>query len=242
MRFAQPLHLIPAALLAGSLLAGLAQGQAVTLGEKAAGAESELNARFVDPELNVDEWVERFEIESREIYAARKKVLQALQLTLGQRIADVGAGTGFFSRLFAAAVGDEGWVYAIDISPRFVQHVTAENTKAHIGNVTSVLAASDSICLPPHAVDVVFVCDTYHHFEDPAATLQSIHRALRPGGQLFVIDFERIPGQSREWILGHVRADKAVFRGEIEEAGFAFVGQIEMPEFTENYLLHFRKR
>ncbi len=244
MLFMIRLPRVPAALLIYLLLAGYARGQAVAekVAGKPAGAESGINARFVDPELDVDEWVRRFEIESREIYAGRNQVLRALQLAPGQRVADVGAGTGFFTRLFADAVGPSGWVYAIDISPRFVQHITAENAKAHIRNITSVLSATDDICLPPDTVDVVFVCDTYHHFENPSATLQSIHRALRPGGRLFVIDFERIPGQSREWVLGHVRGDKATFRGEIAEAGFAFVGEIDVPEFSENYLLHFRKR
>ena len=60
-----------------------------------------INDNFKDPELNVDEWLERFEVESREVYAARNEVLKACEIKPGERIADVGAGTGFYSRLFA---------------------------------------------------------------------------------------------------------------------------------------------
>ena len=91
-------------------------------------------------------------------------------------------------------------------------------------------------------MDIAFVCDTYHHFEFPEATLASIHNALQKNGQLVVIDFDRIPGTSRDWILGHVRADKQTFRSEIERAGFRFVSEQQIPGLTENYCLRFERR
>ncbi|MFK8113055.1 MAG: class I SAM-dependent methyltransferase, partial [Rubripirellula sp.] len=109
------------------------------------------------------------------------------------------------------------------------------------GNITTVLCSDRSIHLPPNSLDLVFICDTYHHFEHPQSTLESIRRALKPGGQLVVIDFDRIPGESREFILGHVRAGKSVFKSEILEAGLHFVEEVEVPSFKENYLLRFRK-
>ena len=107
--------------------------------------------------------------------------------------------------------------------------------------ISSVLGSDRSIGLPPDSVDTVFICDTYHHFEYPQSTLASIYRALKPGGTLVVIDFERIPGKSREFILGHVRAGKDVFRGEIVKAGFKFEDEVKIRQFRENYLLRFRK-
>ena len=200
-----------------------------------------INAKFLDPELDVSEWMGRFEIESREVYAARERVLDAIGLKAGQSVADVGAGTGFYSRLFALAVGDKGWVYAVDLSPRFLEHINKQSSDDKVTNLTAVLGTSHSVRLPPESVDVVFVCDTYHHFEYPRMTLDSIRRALKPGGQFIVIDFERIPGESREFILGHVRAGKDVFKGEIVDSGFRFVEEIEIPSFKENYFLRFRK-
>ncbi len=200
-----------------------------------------INDRFLDPELKIDEWLGRFEIESREVYSARDQVLKACGLKPGARVADVGAGTGFYSRLFSQAVGEKGWVYSVDISTTFLRHINEQVQAANITNQTSVLCSERSIKLPANSVDLVFICDTYHHFEFPQATLASIEKALKPGGTLVVIDFERIPGKSREFIMGHVRAGKQVFREEIMEAGFEFEREVSLPEFKENYLLRFRK-
>ncbi|QEG40970.1 class I SAM-dependent methyltransferase [Roseimaritima ulvae] len=104
-----------------------------------------------------------------------------------------------------------------------------------------MLGTDTSIRLPLESVDLVFVCDTYHHFEQPSETLASIYRALKPGGRLVVIDFDRIPGVSRGWLLGHVRAGKDGFRDEIEAAGFEFDDEVDVEGFEENYLLRFHK-
>lgn len=71
--------------------------------------------------------------------------------------------------------------------------------------------------------------------------MASIVRALRPGGRLIVIDFERIPGVTREWVLNHVRAGKDVFKKEILEAGLRFEEEVEIPGLEENYFLRFSK-
>lgn len=200
-----------------------------------------INSRFLDPKLNVDEWIGRFEVESREVYSGRERVLAACNIREGMAVADIGAGTGFYSRLFADAVGDTGWVYAVDISTNFLQHINKQSSKDKIENLTCVLGTDRSVRLPASSVDVVFICDTYHHFEFPNATLSSIHLALKPGGSLVVIDFDRIPGVSREFILGHVRAGKEVFRSEIESVGFRFEDEVKIPSFEENYLLRFTR-
>lgn len=200
-----------------------------------------INNSFLDSDLNVDEMVKRFEVESREIYAARNRIIAAARLLPGARVADVGSGTGLFTVRFAEMVGKDGWIYAVDISPRLVEHVAREAERRKLNNVSAVLCHEDHICLPPESVDVVFICDTYHHFEYPQSTMSSIFQALRPGGQLLVIDFERIAGKSREWIMGHVRAGKEVFRAEIQDAGFRFTEEIQIDDLKENYFLRFTK-
>ena len=201
-----------------------------------------INSRFLDPKLDVDEWIGKFEIESRETYAARERVLAACQLKPGMKVADVGAGTGFYCRLFASAVGKDGWVYAVDISPRFLEHINKKSEAEGIANITSILGTEKSTRLPNESVDLIFTCDTYHHFSHPESTLASLHAALKPGGTLVLIDFERIPGESRRFILGHVRAGKRVFRQEVLDAGFELIEEVEIPSFKENYLLRFRKK
>ncbi len=200
-----------------------------------------INETFQNPDLDVDAWLARFEVESREVYGARNEVLAACDIQPGQRVADIGAGTGFYSSLFARATGWDGWVYSVDVSPKFLQHIAARATADGIKNLTPVLGTDVSIRLPPASVDLVFICDTYHHFEHYPEMLASIKRALKPGGRLVLIDFHRIPGKSRDFLLGHVRAGQDVFRSEVEAAGFEFVDEVQVDEFEENYLLRFRK-
>ena len=200
-----------------------------------------INDRFVDPALDVSEWLGRFEIESREVYSARNFVVGACEIKPGYVVADIGAGTGFYSRLFATAVGDTGWVYAVDIAPRFLEHINNQSQEDGVTNVTSVLCSDRSVQLPPNSINVVFVCDTYHHFEHFPSTLASIYRALKSGGTLVVVDFERIPGKSRDFIIGHVRAGKELVQAEVIDAGFRFLEEVSVPDFKENYLLRFRK-
>ena len=200
-----------------------------------------INKNFIDPNLDVDAYVKKFEIESREVFMNRAEILEACEIQTGDTVADIGAGTGLFTRLFAKEVGDDGWVYAVDIATRFVQHINREAIKADLRNITGVLCAENSINLPPRSVDVVFVCDTYHHFEFPKSTLASIHRALKNDGHLILIDFERIEGKSREWLMGHVRAGKDTFRVEVQDAGFTLVEEKMVKGLKENYFLKFRK-
>jgi ubiquinone/menaquinone biosynthesis C-methylase UbiE len=156
-------------------------------------------------------------------------------------VADVGAGTGLFTRLLAKAVGPDGQVYAVDIAPKFLEHIQKTSRDAGLKNVTPVLCSQDSVDLPSASADLVFVCDTYHHFEFPQRTLASIHRALKPDGRLVVVDFIRIPGVSSDWVLGHVRAGQEVVEKEIAAAGFEKVDESK-DLMKENYLVTFRKR
>lgn len=201
-----------------------------------------INDGFLDPKLDPTDWVQRFEVESREIYQARQAIVGACEIKSGARIADIGAGTGIFTRQFSELAGSAGWVYAVDIAPRLVEHINRESIRLKQENVTGVLCREDSVCLPPNSVDVVFICDTYHHFEYPNSTMASVHRALSEGGKLVLIDFERIPGKSRDWTLNHVRAGKQVFQKEVEDAGFEKIREVNVPGLGENYFLMFRKK
>ncbi len=200
-----------------------------------------INESFLDPDKNPEEWVNRFEVESREIFSSREEILKALHLKEGDRIADVGAGTGLFAALFSEAVKDQGKVYAVDISPTLIQFMKTRFRDDKWKNIEVVFSKEDSVELPEDSVDVLFICDTYHHFEFHEAMLASIFKALRPGGKLVLIEFIRAPGVSSDWVLGHVRAGKAEFRSEIENAGFRFLEEVAVPGLTENYFLRFEK-
>ena len=197
-----------------------------------------INDPFKNPDLK--EFQGKFEVESREVYAKRKEIVEYCKLRPGMAVADVGAGTGQFTGPFAAAVGEKGKVYAVDISKTFLEHIAKSAKDQKLGNVETVLCTATSTELKPNSVDLVYVCDTYHHFEFPSRTLASIHKALKPGGQLVVIDFHRIPGKSREWTLNHVRAGQEVVEKEIAEAGFKKTGEVK-DLLEENYFVRFEK-
>jgi ubiquinone/menaquinone biosynthesis C-methylase UbiE len=154
-------------------------------------------------------------------------------------VADVGAGSGLFTRLFAKAVGPGGRVYAVDISKPLLDYVMQTAKQRRLGNVTAILDTADDTKLPESSVDLVYVCDTYHHFEHPQEVLASIRKALRPGGRLVIVDFERIEGKSPKWLLEHVRAGKGTVKSEIEAAGFRFGGEKKF--LRENYFIEFRR-
>ena len=231
---------MPRARLLLSTLLALAACQGSPRGAEAS-VKPGINEDFLDPALDVAEYEQRFEVESREIFAHRARIAALVGLRQGLDVADIGAGTGLFTVMFAPKVAPGGTVYAVDIAPKFVEHIEALAAQRGVDNVVPVVCGERSVDLPAASVDLVFVCDTYHHFEYPRSTLASIHDALRPGGELVVVDFIREEGQSREWILGHVRAGQAEVTREIEAAGFTFVRQEPTPFLRENYMLRFRR-
>jgi ubiquinone/menaquinone biosynthesis C-methylase UbiE len=207
----------------------LAQEQSVNPG---------INDSFRDPDVN--EFTNRFEVESREIFARRREIVAACQIQPGETVADIGAGTGLFTLLFADAVGKEGRVIAVDISQKFLDHIASASREEGRRNIDTLLATAASTELAPASIDVAFICDTYHHFEFPQKTLASLFQAVKPGGRVILIDFRRIPGTSSDWVLNHVRAGQEVFEAEIIAAGFEKVS--EEPELLqENYFVTFKR-
>ncbi len=214
------------------ILLGLSAGQ---------GQEKSVKPGINDPFQNPDlaKFLGIFEGESREIFAQRAEIVAACKLKPGMAVADIGAGTGLFTRPFAQAVGPKGKVYAVDIAQKFLDHIDKTCKEQGISNVKGVLCTQTSVQLPPNSINVAFVCDTYHHFEFPFRTLASIHQALRPGGRLVLIDFHRIPGKSSDWVMGHVRAGQEVVRREVEWSGFKVLEEPNL--LKENYCLVFEK-
>ncbi len=200
-----------------------------------------INEKFLDPKLEVGEWTEKFETESREIFHLRKEIVASLDLKPGMSVADIGAGTGLFTLPFAAGVGEQGQVYAVEIAKNFLEHIRARANQANVPQVKTILGTEKSVELPEASIDLAFICDVYHHFEFPMASLASLHRAIKPGGQLVLIDFKRIPGESSDFILGHVRAGQEVFEAEVIAAGFEKIDEVK-DLLQENYFVKFRRK
>jgi SAM-dependent methyltransferase len=197
-----------------------------------------LNRHYQDGDPR--EWTQVFERPGREVFDQRFKIIHAVRPHPGMRIADIGAGTGLFSVLFARAVGPDGVVYAVDTSPSFVAGLRELAARYRVDNIVPAVSTQEDTRLPTAGIELAFVCDTYHHFEYPRAMLDSIHQALVPGGALIIIDYRRRPGLSSPWVMQHVRADRDRVVEEVRQAGFRLV---EEPDFlTENYFLRFEKR
>jgi ubiquinone/menaquinone biosynthesis C-methylase UbiE len=207
----------------------------------AAQERSDINAQYLDPDLDVEVWVERFEVEGREAYDFREEITASLGLRRGESVADIGAGTGLFEPLLAADVGPRGKVYAVDISPKFIEHIAKNAAARGLDQIEARLGTVTSIGLPEGSVDVVFICDAYHHFEDYDSMLQSIHSALKPGGRLVVVDYDRVEGESSEFVLEHIRASKQEFTSEIEARGFRFVADRTPVGMVESFVRRFER-
>ncbi len=200
-----------------------------------------INEKFLDPDLQPEEWTQRFETESREIFHHRESIVGALGLKPGMTVADIGAGTGLFTLPISEAVGAGGKVYAVEIARNFLAFIKARAAKGNAANVETILANERSVELPEASIDLAFLCDVYHHFEYPASSLSTLHRAIKPGGELVLIDFKRIPGESSDFVLSHVRAGQEVFEAEVAAAGFEKVDEVT-GLLKENYFVKFRRK
>ena len=162
-----------------------------------AGAEEQnvnpgINQYYQDTEY--ERWVNVFERPGREVYDKRHEIVKALELKPGMVVADIGAGTGLFTRLFAKQLGQSGKVYAVDISENFITNILHTAREQGLENIEGVVNDQKNTRLPADSVDLAFITDTYHHFEFPLTMLASIHQALRTGGILVIIDFRKQHG------------------------------------------------
>lgn len=200
----------------------------------------------VSPEINayyqgadVERWREIFERPGREVFDRRFEILKAIGVYPGMTVADVGAGTGFYSMLFARAVGSYGKVYAVDPSESFIAEIDRLAAEYRVENVEPIVNDQKDVHLPAQSVDLVFLSNTYHHFEYPRSMLNSIARALKEDGELVLIDFRRVQGVSSAWVMSHVRATRDEVTKEVLAAGFELVEELDL--LRENYILRFRK-
>jgi ubiquinone/menaquinone biosynthesis C-methylase UbiE len=125
------------------------------------------------------------------------RVVKALGVKPGMRIADVGAGTGVFSLPFAKAVGPGGKVYAIDVDSGLLAIAKEKASGAGLANIDTIVAGPTDPKVP-EPVDILFICDTMHHLPNQAEYVKQFAKLLKPGGRVAVIDFKE-----GNWPAGH---------------------------------------
>ncbi|NVB39550.1 methyltransferase domain-containing protein [Pseudenhygromyxa sp. WMMC2535] len=203
-----------------------------------ASATPGINDRYLDDDA-VDKWTKVFEQERRDVISHRDEIVAALELEPGMAVADIGAGTGAFVEPIARGVGPEGKVYAVDIIPDFLARLRGRAAEAQLDWVEVVEATPQSPALAPASVDLLFLCDVYHHLEYPSVYLRGLREALRPGGRMIIIDFDKIPGKTSAGMMKHVRQDQATLLAEVRAEGFELAREIDSVPLKENYMLEF---
>lgn len=153
----------------------------------------------------------------RDGWQQSEKVVQSLAIKPGDRIADLGSGSGYFTFRLSQAVGPAGKVYAVDVDEDMLEDFADRVKKDGYRNIEKILAKYDDPSLPESGVDLIFTSNVYHHIEARAAYFANAAKYLRPGGRVAIVDFN-----GRHWsaiFIGHYTPVE-VIKNEMEEAGY----------------------
>jgi arsenite methyltransferase len=162
-----------------------------------------------------------FEAPQRDRLQKPAAIIRALRLHPGMRVADIGAGSGYFTRRFAAAVGPQGEVYAVDIDPDILHYLKERAEKEHLHNIRIVVSRPDDPMLPPGSLDLAFLSETSHHIAHRTSFYRKIRAALKPDGQMAIIDYPPEAG-ARGWCVHKPAELVPAWENirEAEDAGF----------------------
>jgi len=127
----------------------------------------------------------------RDAYQKPHEVIMALDLKPGETIADIGAGSGYFSFRLAQHVGEKGKIYAVDINPDMIVYMNRRIRDLHVNNVVTILSAPDDPLLMDSSIDRFFICEVWHHIQNQSGYLALMKKMLKPGGQIIMIDFQK---------------------------------------------------
>lgn len=174
---------------AAALVALLAAGSALAQGVTAPGVHPISGRRFANVMgWQGADWLERSE---REIEEEPDKALDALGPLTGLTVADVGAGSGYFTVRLASRVGPKGRVFANDLQPEMLKMLAARLAREKVHNVTLVQGTTADPKLPSASIDLVLMVDVYHELSEPQKMLGAIRTALRPGGRLVLLEYRK---------------------------------------------------
>jgi ubiquinone/menaquinone biosynthesis C-methylase UbiE len=172
----------------------------------------------------------QFESESRPVYRHRADIIRLLDLKPGAAVAEIGAGSGFLSRLAALEVGPTGRVTATELDPKMVAYMNDRAKAEGISNLRAITARADAAGLEPRSMDVIVVVNTYSFFDHPEVMMRSIAAGLKPGGRLVVVDFPASGGEG---------TDPDAVRRTAAAAGLTFVDRSDV--VPSHYALRFQK-
>jgi ubiquinone/menaquinone biosynthesis C-methylase UbiE len=170
------------AILLWALFLAAAAGPVVAQAPQAQPTESRKTSTPYTGDLSI------FDSPGRDERLQINRVMDILGITRGKIVADIGAGSGWFTVRAAERVGGGGTVYAVDINPEAVRYIQRRVETAHLRNVKTILSKSDNALLPQNTVDSVLLLKTYHEVEKPITLLRNLRDSLKPGARVGVID------------------------------------------------------
>lgn len=173
---------------------------------------------------DLDGYIARLADPARDAWQKPEQVVKELGLGPGRTACDIGSGPGYFTLRLAAAVGETGQVYAVDVEPKILEALRDRIEAAGARNVTPVLSIDSDPLLPRELCDVILIVDTYHHFPERRQYLARLARSLRPGGVVVNIDYEKKPTPLGP-PMDH-RLSKAEFIAEAQQAGLVVVRDV----------------
>jgi cyclopropane fatty-acyl-phospholipid synthase-like methyltransferase len=173
-----------------------------------------------------EEYVKLLESERRIEGLQVNKVIETLGIKAGDRLADIGAGSGVFARPVARLVGPKGRVYAVDIDPELIRYLEKSAADEKLSNIKTILAPESDPQIP-EKVSLIIIIDTMHHIANQPAYVKMVKKYLRPRGRIAVIDF------NRNWPAGHEKMIYSIddLNGWMAAAGFK---PVEKYDFLEN--------
>lgn len=173
-----------------------------------------------------DEYINLLESERRQTDLQVAKVVETLKVKPGQRVADIGSGSGLFTRPLAKQAGAKGVVYAVDIDAELIKHVEKTAAEQKLTNIKTIMGGEDDPKLP-EKVDLIVIIDTLHHISNQPTYLKGLKKYLRKNGRIALIDF------TKTWPAGH---EKMIYKledldGWMKAAGYK---QVEKYDFLDN--------
>jgi len=184
---------------------------------------------------DAEKWAKAFDDPARDAWQKPDEVLNALHLQPTDRVADLGAGTGYFSVRIARLV-PEGKLFSVDIEPEMLRHLRERAHHENLGVLVPILASAESANLP-EPVDLILVVDTYHHIDNRISYFSKLKASLLPNGRLAIVDFK---ADSPEGPPPEHRIPPEKVTSELEAAGYRLVGT--HPFLPRQYFLVFQAR